>query len=99
MSRIFKCDRCGAIFNRLPADRACYIPPKSRIPAELCPACTNRLKIWFEDVTAAESIVRCGECKHLMPNGYCTVFADRDVCPSVSDFCSYGERRNEGDPE
>lgn len=37
-------------------------------------------------------IVRCGECKHLMPDGRCEEFADDAIRPSASDFCSYGER-------
>ena len=41
------------------------------------------------------AIVRCGECKHLMPSGICEAFADGRVRPSASDFCSYGERRSE----
>lgn len=35
----------------------------------------------------------CGECKHMMPDGHCDTFADSKICPSVSDFCSYGERK------
>ena len=38
-------------------------------------------------------VVRCGDCKFLMPSGLCTVFADECIRPSVSDFCSYGKRR------
>lgn len=38
------------------------------------------------------SIVRCGECKYMLPCGRCTMFADDNIRPSVSDFCSYGER-------
>lgn len=37
-------------------------------------------------------IVRCGECKHMMPDGRCEEFADDAIRPSASDFCSYGER-------
>ena len=40
-------------------------------------------------------IVRCGECKHLMPDGRCWEFADDAIRPSASDFCSYGERRED----
>ena len=40
-------------------------------------------------------IVRCGECKHMMADGRCEVFADDAIRPSASDFCSYGERREE----
>ena len=47
----------------------------------------------------AEPIVRCGECVNMRPDGRCTVFADERIRPSVSDFCSYGERREEGGAE
>ncbi len=38
-------------------------------------------------------IVRCGECKHLKADGTCDIFADDNIRPSVSDFCSHGERK------
>ena len=38
-------------------------------------------------------VVRCGDCRFLMPSGLCTVFADECIRPSVSDFCSHGQRR------
>ena len=38
-------------------------------------------------------LVRCGECKHLKADGTCDIFADDNIRPSASDFCSYGERR------
>lgn len=41
-------------------------------------------------------VVRCGECKHMMPDGRCYEFADPCVRPSASDFCSYGERIEDG---
>lgn len=44
----------------------------------------------------AVEVVRCGECKHMMACGRCIKFADDGIRPSVSDFCSYGERRKEG---
>ena len=37
-------------------------------------------------------VVRCGECKYLMQDGRCYDFADDNIKPSVSDYCSYGER-------
>lgn len=43
----------------------------------------------------ARPVVLCGECKHMMPNGFCEEFADRGIRPSVSDFCSYGERMDD----
>ena len=38
-------------------------------------------------------IVRCGECKHLKADGTCDMFADKNIRPSASDFCSHGERK------
>ena len=45
-----------------------------------------------EDV---QEVVRCGECKHLMQDGRCYEFADDNIKPSASDYCSYGERKEE----
>lgn len=42
-----------------------------------------------------EEIVRCGECKYMMADGRCYEFADDSIKPSASDFCSYGERKEE----
>ena len=42
---------------------------------------------------AEPDIVRCGECKHLMPNGRCEEFADYLIKLSASDFCSQAVRR------
>lgn len=42
----------------------------------------------------AQEVVRCGECKHLMQDGRCYEFADDNIKPSVSDYCSYGERKD-----
>lgn len=42
---------------------------------------------------SALGVCFCGECKHMMPDGHCDTFADSKICPSVSDFCSYGERK------
>ena len=39
-------------------------------------------------------VVRCGECKYLMASGICNMFADDNIKPSASDFCSCGERKN-----
>ena len=39
-------------------------------------------------------VVRCGECKYLMVSGICNIFADGNIKPSASDFCSYGERKD-----
>lgn len=43
----------------------------------------------------AVPVVRCGECKHMMADGRCFEFADDNIRPSVSDYCSRGERREE----
>ena len=50
----------------------------------------------IDDIEAADvvSVVRCGECKNLMQDGRCFVFADDNIKPSASDFCSYGERKD-----
>ena len=43
----------------------------------------------------AVPVVRCGECKYLMASGVCNMFADDNIKPSASDFCSYGERKDD----
>lgn len=43
--------------------------------------------------SAQPEIVRCGECKHMTPEGRCLEFADDNLRPSASDFCSYAERK------
>lgn len=40
-------------------------------------------------------VVRCGDCKYLMENGICNMFADDNIKPSASDFCSCGERKDD----
>lgn len=42
-------------------------------------------------------VVRCGECKHMIPDGRCMEFADDGIRPSAMDYCSYGERREDGE--
>ena len=96
MSRVFKCDRCGSVFDRRGAERPRFIPPKVQCPADLCPDCTLSLGLWFARLTAES--VRCGECRFMRPNGACAIFADDAVRPSTSDFCSHGERKA-GAPE
>ena len=56
----------------------------------------DELKKVFRDTEDADvvSVVRCGECKNLMQDGRCFVFADDNIKPSASDFCSYGERKD-----
>ena len=46
--------------------------------------------------SAQQEIIYCGECKHMMPNGKCRQFADSTIRPSASDFCSAGERKDNG---
>ncbi len=64
-----------------------------------CKACGQeheQLAKWLEELKQrreAEPVVRCGECRYMEPNGHCTQFADDHIRPSVSDFCSAGERR------
>lgn len=41
----------------------------------------------------AVEVVRCGYCKHMRADGHCYMFADDNIRPSVSDFCSYGKRK------
>lgn len=45
----------------------------------------------------AVEVVRCGECKHMIADGRCMEFADDGIRPSAADFCSYGERREDGE--
>ena len=52
---------------------------------------------WIDDAPTIDAVpvVRCGECKYLMVSGICNMFADGNIKPSVSDFCSYGERKDD----
>ena len=59
----------------------------------------NVAKVWdqIKDLPSAQpEIIYCGECKHMMPNGKCRQFADSTIRPSASDFCSAGERKDNG---
>ena len=47
----------------------------------------------------AVEVVRCGECKHMMADGRCMEFADDGIRPSATDFCSYGDRREDGEAD
>ena len=57
----------------------------------------------FKDRTNYVEVVRCKDCKHYYhsvssgKDGRCVIFGSYDTDPSVylTDFCSYGERRNE----
>lgn len=46
-------------------------------------------------IRAKSEIIYCGECKYMMPNGSCSVFADPSIRPSASDYCSNAERRQD----
>ena len=48
--------------------------------------------------SARSEIIYCGECKYMMPNGRCSVFADPSIRPSASDYCSSAERKQD-EPE
>lgn len=50
--------------------------------------------VWVNDMQTVDAVpvVRCGECKYMRSDGKCTMFADDNIRPSVSDFCSYGEK-------
>ena len=59
----------------------------------------NVAKVWdqIKDLPSAQpEIIYCGECKHMMPNGKCRQFADSTIRPSASEFCSAGERKDNG---
>lgn len=45
----------------------------------------------------AVKVVRCYECKYMMPNGRCAEFADPEARPSAGDYCSYAERRKKNE--
>ena len=60
----------------------------------------RRQYVMFHEIDDAPTIdavevVRCGECKHMMADGRCKEFADDEVRPSATDFCSYGKRRED----
>ena len=46
-------------------------------------------------VHAKSEIIYCGECKHMMPTGRCSDFADPSIRPSASDYCSNAEKRQD----
>ena len=52
MSRVFKCDRCGAFYGQKPAEGPRILPSTkaviSRVPADLCEDCVQSLQRWFE---------------------------------------------------
>lgn len=56
----------------------------------------HALSMAIEALSAQPEIIYCGECKHMMPDGKCRQFADSTIRPSASDFCSAGERKDNG---
>ena len=59
-----------------------------------CSECKQRyMDMWEQKPNDFVAVVRCGECKHMLADGRCKEFADDGIRPSVSDFCSYGERK------
>lgn len=61
---------------------------------DVCKRAADALSIHAVD---AVEVVRCGECKYMTADGRCLEFADDNIRPSASDFCSYGERREDGE--
>ena len=55
----------------------------------------EQYKKGYEDAKAESEIIYCGECKHMMPDGRCSMFADPSIRPSASDYCSNAERKEE----
>ena len=53
------------------------------------------MAIAYYDHKDVIEVVRCGECKHMTANGRCREFADNFIRPSASDYCSYGERKDD----
>lgn len=58
-----------------------------------CHRWTKQIRKTIKEWESENSIVRCGQCKYMGDDGRCSEFADDNIRPSVSDFCSYGERR------
>lgn len=53
-----------------------------------------RMTIQHMPTVDAIPVVRCGECKHMTSTGLCLEFADDNIRPGASDFCSCGERKD-----
>lgn len=60
------------------------------------PDCFRAINMAIEALSTQVEIIYCGECKHMMPDGKCRQFADSTIRPSASDFCSAGERKDNG---
>ena len=74
-----------------------YLNPQQEKLSSYNQGWNNALDEYFDRIKALPSadaveVVRCGECKHMISSGGCSIFADSDIRPSASDFCSYGER-------
>ena len=74
------------------ADYDCYNDEQRRCADE-----HGQLAEWLRELKQFREtqieIIRCGECKHMMPSGRCDEFADDNIRPSTSDYCSCAERR------
>lgn len=65
------------------------------VPVELLQQ-VEKIQEYIGNLPSAKSaIIYCGECKYMMPNGRCSVFADSSIRPSASDYCSNAERRQD----
>lgn len=62
-----------------------------------CHRWTKQIRKTIKEWESENGIVRCGQCKYRGDNGRCSEFADDNIRPSVSDFCSYGECREDGE--
>lgn len=58
-----------------------------------CHRWTKQIRKTIKEWESENGIVRCGQCKYRGDDGRCSEFADDNIRPSVSDFCSCGERR------
>lgn len=66
------------------------------LPADYCAGWNGLINIINDAPTVdAVPVVRCKDCKHYRnyPDGLCYLCA---VCVEPDDFCSYGERRDDG---
>lgn len=62
-----------------------------------CHRWTKQILKTIKGWESENGIVRCGQCKYRGDDGRCSEFADDNIRPSVSDFCSYGECREDGE--
>lgn len=68
--------------------------PFDEFPAEyICTIINEQPTVQPQRTRGYERVVYCGECAHMMPDGRCREFADDNIRPSASDYCSAGEKR------